>query len=191
MAYFGNDGPAQDSGFLSGVDRGAQRLQVARSKRLRHANLGGFGEIEEAKQGTLSQWNEERKEDGLIYATYNAIEEDHDSEALRAAAIAYDDARRIYIAAKAALVNAPEGDAAQLEVLQTSYESAKTNMFLKQQELDLVISGGPHVREIKVWKLTTGTVIAGALAAWWVYRSRRTRVRNISGTKSAMYATFS
>jgi hypothetical protein len=50
MSYFGNDGPSQDGDFISGINRGSHRLHAARSKRLRHANLNGFGSVEKKKQ---------------------------------------------------------------------------------------------------------------------------------------------
>lgn len=43
MSYFGKSGPSQDGGFLSGIERGANRLHNARVTRARHAK--GLGKI--------------------------------------------------------------------------------------------------------------------------------------------------
>jgi len=43
MSYFGNQGPRQDGGFISGISRGASRLQNAKDMRARHAkSMGAF-----------------------------------------------------------------------------------------------------------------------------------------------------
>lgn len=41
MSYFGNQGPSQDGGFISGIARGASRLQNAKDMRGRHAKAMG------------------------------------------------------------------------------------------------------------------------------------------------------
>jgi len=43
MSYFGKSGPSQDGGFLSGIERGANRLHNAKVTRARHAK--GLGKI--------------------------------------------------------------------------------------------------------------------------------------------------
>ena len=41
MSYFGNQGPSQDGGFISGIARGASRLQNAKDMRARRAKAMG------------------------------------------------------------------------------------------------------------------------------------------------------
>jgi len=40
MSYFGTSGPAQDGGFIGGIQRGSDRLHNARVTRTRAGNLG-------------------------------------------------------------------------------------------------------------------------------------------------------
>lgn len=193
MSYFGNEGPAQDGGFLAGIGRGQQRLQGARAKRMSHAKAMGFGAVEKAKTSTIGRWWQQVEEDGLTRATVNALEEDSpDPMAISAAANRYHEAREDFKKAKANLVNAPEGaseeDKANLNRL---YNESKKLMFKRQQEYNGLISSGPHVREYKVYGMGLVTVAVGLGATWWFYHNIYRPTERISGSKSAMYAVFS
>ena len=41
MSYFGTSGPAQDGGFIGGIQRGSDRLHNARVTRARAGNMDG------------------------------------------------------------------------------------------------------------------------------------------------------
>lgn len=54
MSYFGNQGPRQDGGFISGIGRGASRLQNAKDMRARRAKSMGAVQVGAVQLGAVS-----------------------------------------------------------------------------------------------------------------------------------------
>lgn len=183
MSYYGNDGPSQDGGFLSGINRGSQRLHAARSNRLRHASMNGFGDIEKAKQspyantaGFVEDYLEQPRLDPEVVAT---VSSEHNTNTI------------VYRNEKAALINMPEGStdeaiAAQKEKVKLAQEAMESSRI----RLDKVISSGPYMREYKAWSGGGLLVLGlGLVGVYFMIKDPR-RKKDTKGEKSAMYAVF-
>jgi hypothetical protein len=189
MSYFGNDGPAQDGGFLHGIGAGHQRLAVAQKARRRHASKYGFGQIEKIKQ-KKDRWWEQIKEEGFVSSTTNLLEEDMPTGKWEKLSKEYEFRRDAY---QKELTNwkrnSEDVSEADRKIMAGNLANAKKDYLAAAAELDSQITSGPYMREYRVWGLSTGLVLLGAGAFVWAI-TRKRKIQRAPGRKSAMYAVF-
>jgi len=172
MSYFGNQGPAQDGGFIGGIARGNARLHNAKLTRARYSkSLGAtvpFTDIELDRDSW--RWipgMSEFPSDEILYNRTKAFTDNYDSTNQLRNAI--EDGR------------------------QTPNED--TDAILAQYEKDRQLiaewaESGPYMKETTAFLYGTAPLLVGiGLYATYRYFNNRP-IRKVKGSKSALSAVF-
>ena len=172
MSYFGNQGPAQDGGFIGGIARGNARLHNAKLTRARYSkSLGAtvpFTDIELDRDSW--RWipgMSEFPSDEILYNRTKSFTDNYDSTNQLRNAI--EDGR------------------------QTPNED--TDAILAQYEKDRQLiaqwaESGPYMKETKAFVYGTAPLLLGiGLYATYRYFNNRP-IRKVKGSKSALSAVF-
>jgi len=161
MSYFGNQGPAQDGGFISGIARGNARLHNAKVTRARYQKGLGFSPTKYLPGGTRI---------------------DHDDQALFESAkkfsTSYQTGQDNMQAVEDGLIT-PQA----AKVVLDQYEADR-------QQIANWAESGPYVKESKAFMVGTAPLllaIGGFAFYTWLYNRP---IKGAKGTKSAFYGVF-
>jgi hypothetical protein len=164
MSYFGNSGPAQDGGFLGGIERGANRLHNARVTRARYSK---------SINGPVSRLMRDLTPDSSY----------PDPEILNTRAENFIQSYDAYVTTKEAEAQG-RTTAAYVDAAAERY----------QADRDAIVEwaeAGPYVREGKAMALS-GTAVITAIAAVYLFtRVRIPILRPVRPRQSPMYAIWS
>lgn len=161
MSYFGNQGPAQDGGFISGIARGNARLHNAKVTRARYQKGLGFSPTKYLPGGTRI---------------------DHDDQALFESAkkfsTSYQTGQDNMQAVEDGLIT-PQA----AKVVLDQYEADR-------QQIANWANNGPYMSERKAFYIGATPVLAG-VGVLLVLRWYNTRpIKGAKGSKSAFYGVF-
>jgi len=170
MSYFGNQGPAQDGGFIGGIARGKARLDNARVTRARYSKSLGASLPDTQIDRDSYRWipgMSEFPSDEILYQRTKNFSDNYDSTNQLRNAI--EDGRQI-----------PNED---------------TDAVLKKYEQDRKLiaewaESGPYIKETKAFLYGTGPILVGiGLYATYRYFNNRP-IPKVKGSKSALGAVF-
>jgi hypothetical protein len=161
MSYFGNEGPPQDGGFISGIARGNARLNNAKNTRARYQK--GLGNVSRLIPG-MSEF----PPDEILYQRTKNFSDGY----LRAQDVeqALADGR------------VDVDDVKSAEALLTQYEKDK-------QLIAEWAESGPYVHENKALMIGSTPVVI-ALGLYVLYRWQNNRPVKTKASKSWSYAVF-
>jgi len=171
MSYFGNQGPAQDGGFIGGIARGKARLDNAKITRARYSKSLGASLPDTQIDRDSYRWipgMSEFPSDEILYQRTKNFSDNYDSTNQLRNAI--EDGRQI-----------PNED---------------TDAVLKKYEQDRKLiaewaESGPYVKESKAFMVGTAPLllaIGGFAVYTWLYNRP---IPKAKGSKSAFYGVFS
>ena len=164
MSYFGNSGPSQDGGFLSGIERGANRLHNARVTRARYSK---------SINGPVSRLMRDLTPDSSY----------PDPEILNTRAENFIQSYDNYVNVKAA--------EAEGRTTPSYVEQATKQYHAVRDAIVAWAESGPYVREGKAMALS-GTAVITAIAAVYLFtRVRIPILRPVRPRQSPMYAIWS
>lgn len=170
MSYFGNQGPAQDGGFIGGIARGNARLHNAKLTRARYSKSLGASLPDTQIDRDSYRWipgMSEFPSDEILYNRTKSFTDNYDSTNQLRNAI--EDGR------------------------QTPNED--TDAILAQYEKDRQLiaqwaESGPYMKETKAFVYGTAPLLLGiGLYATYRYFNNRP-IRKVKGSKSALSAVF-
>ena len=170
MSYFGNQGPAQDGGFIGGIARGKARLDNAKITRARYSKSLGASLPDTQIDRDSYRWipgMSEFPSDEILYQRTKNFSDNYDSTNQVRNAI--EDGRQI-----------PNED---------------TDAVLKKYEQDRKLiaewaESGPYIKETKAFLYGTGPILVGiGLYATYRYFNNRP-IPKVKGSKSALGAVF-